>query len=76
MKELQSLFDILKESGYVPDGVELTEGTTFDQLGFDSLDKIELLMSVEEEYDVSVADEVAEQWQTVGDVARYLDQVK
>ena len=41
-------------------------------LGADSLDLVELLMCVEEEFDIEVKDEVAETWGTVGDVYRYL----
>ena len=42
-------------------------------LGADSLDVVEMLMTIEEEYDVVVPDEVVTTFVTVGDVARYVE---
>jgi acyl carrier protein len=41
-------------------------------LGVDSLDLVELVMELEEEFDVSIPDDEAERIQTVGDAIRYL----
>jgi acyl carrier protein len=40
-----------------------------EDLGADSLDIVEITMEVEEEFDLTVADDVAEQISTVGDIA-------
>jgi len=40
-----------------------------DDLGCDSLDKVEIIMRLEEAFDITIADEVADQVRTVGDVA-------
>jgi len=51
----------------------LREGASFvDDLGADSLDAVELVMALEEEYDIEISDEDAEKLHTVGDVMRYL----
>ena len=42
-------------------------------LGADSLDVVEMLMTIEEEYDVVVPDDVVAGFVTVGDVARYVE---
>jgi acyl carrier protein len=42
-------------------------------LGADSLDVVEMLMTIEEEYGVVVPDEVVTTFATVGDVARYVE---
>ncbi len=42
-------------------------------LGADSLDAIELIMAIEEELDLEIPDEVAENFVTVGDLIRYLE---
>ena len=42
-------------------------------LGADSLDVVEMLMTIEEEYDVVVPDDVVTTFVTVGDVARYVE---
>lgn len=43
-----------------------------DDLGADSLDIVELVMSLEEEFDVEIPDEDAEKIQTIGDAVSYL----
>jgi acyl carrier protein len=42
--------------------------TKFDELGADSLDIVELVMAMEEEFDIQVEDEQVEKIQTVGDI--------
>lgn len=42
-------------------------------LKLDSLDAVELFMAVEEEFDISVDDDIARAWLTVGDVVKYVD---
>lgn len=43
-------------------------GTSFEQLGIDSLDAVEVLYEIEEEFDVKVPDDVARQIRTVREV--------
>ncbi len=45
-----------------------------DDLGADSLDVVEMLMALEDEYGISLPDEVARKLQTVGDIANYIDE--
>ncbi len=47
--------------------------STFEDLGADSLDIVELIMAIEEEYDIQVSDEEAEKAQSVGDVVNYIN---
>ena len=50
----------------------MTEDASFmEDLGADSLDIVELIMAIEEEYDLEVPDKVAEKMHTVGDAFRY-----
>lgn len=57
-------------------GVEETavkmEATFVDDLSADSLDIVELIMSIEEEFDMEIPDEDAEKIVTVGDVVEYI----
>ena len=57
-------------------GVEqekVTDDASFvDDLGADSLDTVELVMAFEEEFGIEIADEDAEQMQTVGQAIKYL----
>jgi acyl carrier protein len=49
------------------------EANFVDDLGADSLDLVELIMSMEEEFDVDIPDEDAEKIQTVQDAMDYID---
>ncbi len=55
------------------EGDKIKEEASFiDDLGADSLDIVELVMAMEEEYDIEIPDEDAEKLKTVGDVVTYL----
>ena len=40
----------------------------------DSLDAVEIIMAIEDEYDIEVPDEEAEKFQSVGDLVRYVEE--
>ncbi len=48
------------------------EASFIEDLGADSLDIVELIMALEEEYDLEIPDEDAEKIQTVNDVTSYI----
>ncbi|NCN40989.1 acyl carrier protein [bacterium] len=48
------------------------EASFIDDLGADSLDIVELVMAMEEEFDIEIPDEDAEKLKTVSDVTTYL----
>ena len=49
------------------------ESDIINDLGADSLDVVEMLMSVETEFDVTVPDEVAMDMKTIGDVVSFIE---
>jgi acyl carrier protein len=52
---------------------DVTEDASFvDDLGADSLDIVELVMALEEEFGISIPDEEAESIKTVGDAAKFI----
>jgi acyl carrier protein len=54
---------------------EVVENAKFvDDLGADSLDTVELVMALEEEFGVEIPDEDAEKLTTVGDALRYIEE--
>jgi len=59
-------------------GVEadkVTEDASFiDDLGADSLDTVELVMALEEEFGLEISDEDAEKITTVGDAVKYIEE--
>ncbi|TIN36799.1 MAG: acyl carrier protein [Mesorhizobium sp.] len=54
---------------------KVTEQASFiDDLGADSLDLVELVMHFEEEFGIEVSDLDADNWLTVGDATKYIEQ--
>ena len=53
---------------------EITMDTTFiDDLGADSLDVFQIIMGIEEEFDIEIPDEAVENIKTVGDIVSYIE---
>lgn len=79
MRGGESMADILERvSKIIVDrlGVEESkvqpEASFTDDLGADSLDVVELVMELEDEFDMEISDEDAEKIATVGDVVEYI----
>lgn len=49
------------------------ESRLLEDLGADSLDFVEMLMSLEDEFGISISDEQAKEMKTVGDVVDYIE---
>ena len=64
---------IAEQLGVKPEEVT-PEAKFIDDLGADSLDTVELVMALEEEFGVEIPDEEAEKLVTVGDALRYIEQ--
>ncbi|MGI5876053.1 MAG: acyl carrier protein [Dethiobacteria bacterium] len=56
------------------DSKKITTETTFEDIDADSLDVVELVMALEEEFDLEIADEDVEQIKTVGDIVNYIEE--
>ena len=52
---------------------EISLDSTFEDLGLDSLDTVEIVMSLEDEFGIEVPDEDAEKFQTVSDIVSYVE---
>ncbi len=64
---------VIKQFGEGEKTVTL-ESSFVNDLGADSLDIVELVMELEDEFDVSIPDEDAEKMQTVGDAVKYINE--
>ncbi len=54
------------------DEEDITMETSFEELNADSLDIVELIMALEEEFDLDIPDEDAEKMRTVGQAVDYI----
>lgn len=72
----QEVFDKVAQliaNRFSVDVAKVTEGMTFQQdLGADSLDVVELVMELEDEFGVQISDEDAETITTIGDAVNYI----
>jgi acyl carrier protein len=63
---------IICEQLNVPEEDVVPEASFVDDLGADSLDQVELIMAMEEEFEISIPDEDAEKIRTVKDATDYI----
>jgi len=76
MSTLDKVKEIIVERLSV-DEKDVVEGASFiDDLGADSLDTVELVMALEEEFGLEIPDEEAEKIATVGDAVKYIESHK
>ena len=68
----QRVKEIIVEQLGVNEGEVKPEAKFVDDLGADSLDLVELVMALEEEYNMEISDEDAEKILTVGDAIEYI----
>ena len=64
---------IVEQLGVEPDQVK-PEAQFVNDLGADSLDTVELIMTLEEEFNIEIPDEKAEKIKTVGEAIEYIEQ--
>ncbi len=70
----EKIIDIISSQLSVPKEKVVPQASFTDDLGADSLDLVELVMAMEEEFGMEIADEDAEKLQTVQDTIDYVKQ--
>jgi acyl carrier protein len=71
----ERVIDIVAELGVERD--KITRETHFvNDLGADSLDTVELVMELEEEFDISIPEDQAEKIQRVGEAVEYIEKAQ
>ena len=64
---------IIVEQLSVIDPSEIKQDTTFDSMDIDSIDAVEIIMAIEDEFEVQIPDEVAEAFSSIADIMNYLN---
>ncbi len=70
--EFEKVKEILVEQLGVSEDEISMDSSLLDDLGADSLDLVELIMALEQEFDVEIPDEDAEKIKTVGDAVNFV----
>lgn len=65
--------EIIAEQLGVEEDVITVDTNLMKDLEADSLDAVEIIMAIEDEYDIEVPDEDAEKFQTVTDIVKYVE---
>ena len=64
---------IVDQTGISADSLDLSTSLMSD-IEADSLDAVEIIMAIEEEYDIEIPDEEAEKFQSVRDLVEYVEE--
>ena len=73
MAVFERVRDVIAEELNVAEDQITPDASFADDLGADSLDVVELVMRLEDEFDISIPDEDAEKIRTVGDAVGYIE---
>ena len=66
--------EILMDQLDVEEDAVTMEASITDDLGADSLDVVDLVMTLEDEFDIEIPDEEIENIKTVGDIVRFIEE--
>ena len=69
----EKLKDIIAEQLSVDADEGTMDSNIQDDLGADSLDVVDLITTIEDEFDLSIPDEAVEEIKTVGDIVKYIE---
>ena len=72
--EFEKLRDIIVEVLNVDENEVTMESTFIDDLGADSLDVFQIIMGIEEEFDIEIPDDQVEKIKTVGDIVKFIEE--
>lgn len=73
MSVFEKIKQIVVDQLGIDDEDQITLETSFKDLDADSLDVVELIMALEEEFDIEIPDEDAEKITTVGEAVKYIE---
>ena len=73
---LDKIKDIIAEQLHIDGSLIGIDTNLMEDLEADSLDSVEIIMAVEEEFDLAIPDEDAEKFRTVRDLVQYVESQK
>jgi acyl carrier protein len=73
---LERIKELIKSELNVPEEKINMDSRLAEDLGADSIDAVELIMKIEDVFNIQVSDEQAQNIKTVGDIVRYVESLK
>jgi len=70
----EKIKDIIVEQLSVEESSVSADTSLMKDLEADSLDAVEIIMAIEDEFDIEIPDEDAEKFQNVGDIVKYVEE--
>ncbi|MBR0598060.1 acyl carrier protein [Sinanaerobacter chloroacetimidivorans] len=70
----EKIREIIVEQLGVDESAVTPETSLMKDLEADSLDAVEIIMAIEDEFEIEVPDEEAEKFQNVGDIVKYVEE--
>jgi acyl carrier protein len=64
---------IIVEQLSVIDPSDIKQDTSFDSMDIDSIDAVEIIMAIEDEFEIEIPDDIAEQFMSIADIMNYLN---
>ena len=75
MEILNKVTDIIKEKMTLSDEMQINPDTSVEELNLDSMDLVEIVMEIENEFDITVPEGAEEKLHTVGDVVQLIEKL-
>jgi len=66
---------IIVEQLGVIDPSEVTLESAFDSMDIDSIDAVDIIMAIEDEFEISIPDDIAENFNSIQDILNYLKSI-
>lgn len=74
MTAYEKICDIIKENLCLEEDFTFTEELTFNELQADSLDMVEIIMAIEDAFNVEISDDELEEIKNLGELAELVSQ--
>ncbi len=72
----EKIADIVKSHLALDESVQITPETSLKDMKIDSLDVVEIIMKIEDAFEIEIPDEKLKEFRNLGDIAEYVKSVK
>ena len=76
METFEKVTQIISQQLGISSDFEFTVNTTWEELNADSLDLVEIVMALEDEYDIEISDDEIGKMENMGDLVAFIDRLK